>query len=357
MDINNFRKNIFLNSQYCTRYFDGETTVLAGILRDFGYKYQVKLPQEKLSMVSMAYRNFSTAINSCVALFIILYIYFVVFPHFTDFLKMPFIQMVLLLSLIPLLALILIYFFANLCYENYLNRHIGTYQKIKFKPSANKIDELEFETYTKTPRKSVYIVLVILLMFCYYVITPLIIAESMEKGKFHLAYNLSNVYTKLIPINPEVYAYKAYALYKDGAYKSAAVEFEKANKYSNSNNYDEQILGLRTYYLPFDEMLNEFDNAIEQEEEIGAKYVLKYEKAKYLQKHKQYNQALAIYTGILKDYENGATIYCAPENLYYKSGQVKNILNPNSGDFDMKVATNMSSELDIDCESGIIHMP
>lgn len=72
MDIKDFRKNIFLNSQYCTYYIDKGCTVLAGIMRSFGYKYAVKLPQEKLAQVNAVYRKFTTLMNCIVGIEILL---------------------------------------------------------------------------------------------------------------------------------------------------------------------------------------------------------------------------------------------------------------------------------------------
>ena len=131
-NVKNFRKKIFLNSQYCTYYFEGKTTVLAGIMRSFGYKYSIELPEEKLKQVNTTYRKFNAIMNVCVAFEIILYLYLFVFPNFTSFIKLPFAASVLTLALIPLVLLYFTYFGVNYLYENYLQRYIGTFQKTKF---------------------------------------------------------------------------------------------------------------------------------------------------------------------------------------------------------------------------------
>ena len=82
MDINDYRKKIFLNSQYCTYYNINNYTILAGIMRSNGYLYSVKLPDEKLKEVNKTYRKFTTILNSVVALEILLYIYFIIGIYF-----------------------------------------------------------------------------------------------------------------------------------------------------------------------------------------------------------------------------------------------------------------------------------
>ena len=149
MDINDYRKKIFLNSQYCTYYNVNNNTVLAGIMRSNGYRYSVKLPDEKLQQINKTYRKFTTIMNIAVALEIILYIYLVIFPFYTEFMKLPFFAVVILLSLIPLVALYLTYIAVNYLYENYLSRYVGTFQRMKFKPDVRYIDEKAFKEYEK----------------------------------------------------------------------------------------------------------------------------------------------------------------------------------------------------------------
>ena len=134
MDINDLRKQIFINSQYCNFYNEKNGTVLAGIMRSYGYKYSIILPDEKIKEVNKTYRKFTAIMNALVAVEIILYIYTVIFPYYTEFIKMPYFGAVMMLAVIPLVALYLTYIAVNYLYENYLTRYVGTFQKTKFKP-------------------------------------------------------------------------------------------------------------------------------------------------------------------------------------------------------------------------------
>lgn len=90
MDINEYRKQLFLKSQFCTYYKVNNNTVLAGIMRNNGYRYAVSLPDEKLKEVNKVYRKFTTLLNWIVAIEIILYVYLVIFPYYLEFMNLPF---------------------------------------------------------------------------------------------------------------------------------------------------------------------------------------------------------------------------------------------------------------------------
>ena len=317
MDINDLRKQIFLNSQYCTYYNFNNNTVLAGIMRSNGYRYSVRLPEEKLKNVNKNYRKFTTIMNCVVALEIILYIYLVIFPYYTQLMKLPFIAVVLLLSLIPLMALYLTYIAVNYLYENYLSRYIGTFQRIKFKPDIRYIDEKDFEEYKKTPRKSVFIVAILLIIFCLYIITPFVITSYNNKGKFDAAIKLSNSYLMFMPVAPEIYAQRAFAKYNLKQYADAIKDYQKANEYSLSDNFSTDILGVKVSYLPYKKMLDEFDLAIDAETDKPFKYYLMCEKANYLLMHKDYRAAYNIYTNLINLYNKGQKVFISPPSVHY----------------------------------------
>ena len=101
MNINNFRKYIFLNSQYCNYYIDEGKTVLAGIMRNFGYKCSGKLSNEKITLVNNAYRQYTILMNCLIGVEILLYVYFFIFPYFLQLMQMNYFSMVIMLSAIP----------------------------------------------------------------------------------------------------------------------------------------------------------------------------------------------------------------------------------------------------------------
>ena len=243
MDINEYRKQLFLKSQYCTYYKVNNNTVLAGILRNNGYRYAVSLPEEKLKEVNQVYRRFTTLLNSVVAVELILYIYLVIFPYYLEFMNLPFFVVVMLLSLIPLVALYLTYIVINSLYENYLARYVGTFQRMKFQPKVKYIEEEAFQKYLKTQRKSVYILVLLILIFFSYVLTPLMINSLNNNKKFNSALRLANGYLTFMPVASNVYAQRAYAKFNLKQYKDAVEDYEKANKYSFSEDFNTDIVG------------------------------------------------------------------------------------------------------------------
>lgn len=358
MDINDYRKIIFLNSQYCTYYNENKSTVLAGIMRSFGYRYSVILPDEKLKEINKTYRKFTAVMNACVAAEILLYIYLVIFPFFIEFMKMPFVASVLVLSVIPLIVLYLTYFGINFLYENYLTRYVGTFQRTKFKPQLENIDGKVFAEYQKTPRKSVYVLALIIIIFCLYAFIPTLIGTLNMHKKYDFADKISNVYLKFVPISPEVYADRAYAKSQLKQYRDAEKDYEAANKYSLSDNFKYDILGVKTYYLQKNEMLKEFDNAINAEKEESVKYLLQYEKATYLLKNNDYNAALNIYNSILTAYKQKKKVFFSPAKAYYNRGIIKNSLGDTAGaKLDITIAKKMCPECKFNFDTTLIQRP
>ena len=323
MNMNDFRKKIFLNSQYCTYYIDNGCTVLAGIMRNLGYKYAVKLPQEKLTQVNLVYRKFTTLMNCLAGAEILLFIYLFMFPYFLKLMELPFFVMALSLSVIPLVMLYLTYIFVNCLYENYLTKYTGAYQKVKFQPNIYKIDPMAFKLYKETPRKSIYIMAFVIIAFLCYIFVPLIIDTSVTNGKYKNALNMSNIYLKIVPISPDMYAQRAYSKFKLRKYMDAVDDYKLANAYSKSQVFNLDILGTKTYYLNFDEMIKEFDLEITKREKKVEKQFILAEKANYLMKNNKYNQALNIYNELINTYENREDIAFAPEEIYYNRGKAK----------------------------------
>ena len=66
---------------------------------------------------------------------------------------------------------------ANKLFENYIVKTIGLGKKTLFKPGVKNIDEKTFNDYISTPRKSLYVVLLIAVLFLGYVVTPLTVTN------------------------------------------------------------------------------------------------------------------------------------------------------------------------------------
>ena len=91
VNIDIFRKSVFINSQYCNWYNVGNNTILAGIMRNIGYFYKDKLSAEDIQSAGKIYRKYTTIMNCVVGVEILLYIYLVIFPFFLQFMKQQFI--------------------------------------------------------------------------------------------------------------------------------------------------------------------------------------------------------------------------------------------------------------------------
>lgn len=323
MNINDFRKLLFLNSQYCTYYNEAGSTIIAGIMRDLGYKYSINLPSTKLEQVNAVYRKFTTIINFIIAVELLFYVYLFVFPYFTEIMKIPFFIAFLLVAIIPLLALYFTYMGVNLFYEDFLKRYIGTFQKVKFAPTLNNMDEKAYLEYKNTPRKSVYVLAVIIFIFLAAVFTPYLIDGFSANRNYKASLNISKAYLKFIPVNAEVYAQKAYAEFKLKKYQDAVKDFENANKYSLSDNFKYDIVGVKTYYLDKNEMLKEFDNLIENEKDKGFRYYLLSQKAAYLVKVKEYNAAIKLFDVLAANYEKNQDVQYDIDAVYYRRAKAK----------------------------------
>ncbi len=358
MNINDFRKFIFINSQYCNHYEIGSNTVIAGIMRNIGYLYQQKLSEEQISEFNKEYRKYTTILNTVVVAEILLYLYAVIFPYFVNFMELPFFITVLTLSIIPLLALYLTYIVANSFFEKYLEKTFGLGKKTKFAPTIKNIDEKSFQEYISTPRKSIYVMLLVIAIFLGYIITPLYITNFNIAKKYKSAVNLANVYLKFVPISPNVYAQRAYAKFELKQYKEAVADYELANKYSLSDNFSENIVGVKIHYLPYKTMLSEFDKAINTEESEPARYLLRYEKAIYLLKNKDYKTAYSELDNLVKAYEQKKDVHFSPSAAYFNRGIAKTVLGDTKGaDLDKKTAKKMCPECEFNQETTLVNRP
>lgn len=358
MNLNDFRKKIFLNSQYCTYYIDKSCTVLAGIMRSCGYKYAIKLPEEKLTQVNVVYRKFTTLMNCLVFVEIVLYLYLFVFPFYLKLLQLPIFIMALILSVIPLVMLFLTYVSVNRFYEKYLEKHIGTFQKVKFQPTIYNIEPATYTTYKNTPKKSVFIIAAIMLVFLYYALMPLVIDTAVTTEKYDLALKSANLYSKFIPIFPDVYAQRAYSKFKLGKYQDAIKDYELANDYSLSTAYNMDILGVKEHYLPVQDMLKELDTVIAKQEKNTGKQFYMAEKAKYLMKNNKYQQALLIYDELIKTYKTHEDTGFAPDEVYFGRSKARSLAGDTQGaTTDMAIVKKMCSECKYDFETKLVNKP
>ena len=358
MDFKDFRKLLFINSQYCTSYNSNGNTILAGIMRDIGYKYSVILPQEKIVDINKMYRKFTTLINSLIAVEIVLYIYLVIFPYFVQLMKLPYYLVVLILSFIPLLALYFTYLGVNLLYEDYLKRYVGSFKKVKFEPSLDKIDDKSFYQYKKTPRKSVFVLALMVILFVLYAFTPPVVESLLLNEKYKAALNVSNAYITFVPIDPQVYAQRAYAKFKLKKYKSSVNDFEKANEYSLSNTFDYHIAGVKTYYSDKNSMIKEFDRLISDAKDEDTKNYLLSQKATYLVKMHDYNDAIQIYNKLIAIYEKERDVSFNYNAAYYKRAFAKSKVGDYAGaKADLAISEAICETCKFDLETTMVRMP
>lgn len=358
MNINDLRKLIFVNSQYCNWYNVGNNTVLAGIIRNDGYLYKEKLSDAQIQIVDKEYRKYTTIMNCIVGLEIILFIYCVIFPYFIGFMQQPFFVSILVLTLIPLLALLLTYIVVNKLFENKLFSILGEGKKTVFRPSYKNINEKAFQKYLSTPRKSIFVLLLMAVLFLGYVLTPFTVASLNSAKRYKNVISLANLYLKLVPISSEVYAYRAYAKYNLKQYKDAVLDYEAANKYSLSSTFNSDIVGVKTFYLPYKEMLVEFDKAINVEDVEAARYLLRYEKAVYQLRHNEYKSAFNELNNLVNAYSQNKQVFFSPALAYFNRGIAREALGDiNGANADKAVARKMCQECTFNQDVTIIHKP
>lgn len=358
IDFRNFRKFIFVNSQSCTYCIDKNDTVFAGILRNMGYKYAGRQSDEIIQKVEEKYRRVLTILNIIFVIELVLYVYLFVFPLYTLLFKLPFFVAILILTIIPMAALYVTYLFFNNKYEAFLSKDIGVYQVVQFKPNVYNVEPKAYERYIKTPRKSAYGALLIILMFIFYAFTPICIDYLNANQKYNFVVKISKIYLKLIPINSDVYAQCAYANYMLGNYKAAISDYEMANKYSFSNSFDFEILGSNTYLLSKDEMLTKFDEYINSEEDESIKDFIKSQKALYLQQNNEYSKALEIYNELVNAYETEKRDSFEADLIYFNRGVVKSAMGDNTGAaIDKRKARTMCSDCSFEVKLTLVQRP
>ena len=352
-----FRKYLFINSQYCTYYIDQKQTVAAGILRNKGYKYSEKFSDEKIDELNKLYRKYTTILNCCVGAEIILYLYFVFFPFYIQFLQMFYFTSVMAFSIPPLVALYLTYVVINKFYEKDLEK-FGSFECVKFKPNLYNVEPQAFDKYLNTKRKSWIVLLLVSVLFIGYAYAPILINILNDKENYKLTKKFSNVYLKLVPISADVYAQRAYAEYKLQEYKSAVKDYELANLYSDSSVYDFDILGVKVEDLSFEEMKIEFDKAIEKAQDENTKRFLLYEKSIFLYNNKDYKETLKIYNKLIEDFDNKKDAGFSPENVYHYRSIIRDKLGDKEGaKKDRAMADKMCPKCKFEMEIGLITLP
>ncbi len=357
MDIEKIRKVLFLNSQYCNYYFENGDTVFAGIFRKSGYKYAGELAEEKLQEINTAYRNYMTKLNWIVGIGIILYIYLVIFPFFTSFMKLPYLAAVMAMAVFPAAGLFLALIYVNSSFEKYLVKELGTYTKTNFKPDLKNLNQNAYQKYLKTPVKSVFILILVTIIFLLYALLPLNIASLVQRNKYDKALFRSNIYLAFVPFSSDVYARRAYVKFKRKKYKEAVKDFEKANKYSLSDVYNTDILGLKTYYAPKEEVISGFDKLIASQTDEKLKQFYMNEKALYLSKIKDYKGALDIYNVLIPIYEKTPDdVNFSPAKAYFLRGMAKKSLGQN-GNYDFGKAHEMCPSCKYRLNTRLIRKP
>ncbi len=358
MNIRDFRKFIFINSQSCTYYIDRDSTVFAGILRNIGYKYNQKFDGNIIKQIEKDYRKNITALNFIFAFEVILYIYLFFFPLFTKIMALPYFIAIIIFAIIPLIALYVTYFIFNKKYESYLIGLIGKFEQTQFRPNIYNVEPSAYERYVKTPRNSIYAIISIVFLFLLYAYTPNFISNLNIKEKYNSVIKLSNIYLRFVPINSDIYAQRGYANYKLGNFKKAISDYEKANKYSLSNSFDFEILGTKILTMSKDETLQEFDKYINDHEQENFKYFLKSQKAIYLQQNKEYKEALKIYDELITKYEKEKIDTFPADLVYYNRGIIKSIIGDNYGaNIDKRKARMMCYDCSFDAILTLVQRP
>lgn len=355
MNFEAFRKTVFMNSQDCYFYNKNGKTILAGIMRHFGYLYSENFSDSVLEEISKKYRKYTAIVNWLIGLQIILYLYLLVFPYYLQLAQLPFFIFGFVLSVVPLLFLYFNYLLVNKIYEKSLIKDFGPFQKVKFEPKLQNIPEKAFRAYLNMPRKSNYVLISVFLIFILYVFVPLGIMNLNLKGNYDMAIKVSNVYLKFVPISADVYQSRALAEFNNAQYAQAVKDFELSDKYSFSNENQYLILGVKTYYAPKEDVLNAYDKMILEAEAATTKYNLKGDKAVYLLKNGDYVEANKIFNELNIAFDNGEDIYFPIEKVYFYGAHAKKALGIyDNVDSDIEFAKRICKTCNYDYSTGLI---
>ena len=133
---------------------------------------------------------------------------------------------------------------------------------------------------------------------------------------------------------------------------------QSLNKYSLSDSFSDDILGVKTYYLPYKKMLGEFDKAIDIETIEPARYLLRYEKAVYQLKNKDYKPAFEELNTLVNAYRQNKDVFFSPSSAYYNRGVARALLGDTKGSIQDKItAKKMCPECEFNQETTLVRRP
>ena len=155
----------------------------------------------------------------------------------------------------------------------------------------------------------------------------------------------------------EIYGFNRKNLFKN--FKTLKCFYKAIKKCKKLiKDFNPDILGVKTYYLPYSQVLNEFDNLIALEKNQPYKYYLMSEKAAYQLKNKDYKSAYATFNYLINLYEKGTKVFFSPSLVYNNRAIARNYLGDKSGaKSDFVISRKMCPECKFNLDSTMIKKP
>lgn len=323
MDIKDLKKKMFIASRFCNFYNDKDKTVLRGIPLSKGYSFNIKLPQEKIALYNNIYAKCNSAVSYIIILGLVLFLYLGIFPNYLVIIKLLPVLMLLIVVILPVFLSLGVLYLTGVFLERYIEKFIGSFKVVSFKPTIYNIDRDSYNNYTanSTPQKSA-IQFAVMALILGVLMSPLLVLKMQMKSKnYEGIIKTANVYLAVNPLPARIYAMRAYAKYNNQDYKGSVEDYQKANDYSLSNVYDSDKYLAMTKFYDSKDMIAEFDKVIYSTEINAEKYSFIYAKANYQYRIKDYQSALKNYNTIVQAYKNDEKILIQPAELYLRRGK------------------------------------
>lgn len=320
-------------------------TVIKSINNTFiGYKYSKCFEQYQIDKLRKDIKHFKRLFTVSVLCIFVVMVYGVVFPNYKFFSSNA--MTPLLIALILLFAILIVAFCNSKIFELYLKRNFGIFEKTHF-PSS---DLIESQSYKDFKLELVKIFCLILLVMGAYICigSPYETSQNLiANQRYSDAIKMTNIWSKIMPLESRWYSLRGYARYNLGDYEGAIEDYDKAYEIEDdayrTMNFDNKIY-IKYFIKDYEGAIKDFDTEIEKTSDDCDKDQLLWDKAQFLYHIGQYQKSLDIYNKLIIN-SNNDNVYLLKNRLYYERGQVYLALGKNreaNRDFDIADELNLS---------------
>ncbi len=347
----NFYKN---NFRYYYGY-DKNSTFVRGFFKQ-NYKFSRQLSEQELLSIDK-----TVAISTYLALFVsvvmfLIYFYGVFFNRYFELINKAPIVFALSISIPAVICIGIPYIIADFWFKRYLKK-FGEYvqEKDEYKIPVNAADKTipGFERIkARTVKETILGFVLVFLFLCFALFignSAEITAALIRHGNYSAALKIANLSVKIIPISSRLYGYRGTAKFYNKDYKGAIEDYKIANKYSDTEFYDEDLFLAKSKILSKQEMIDEYDKSINAQKEQIDKYTAMFAKANYLFGIKDYKSSYEIYNVLVNAYKNKEHMIFSPDKIYIRRAlSNKNLGKIQEYKSDLQIAKSMCPDCQYD---------